>query len=395
MTTERARRITIAAGDDVDEFLFDQGLTDGLPVVPPTPERVERMLAQTRRDPLEEMAVLPPNLAPLTVEKVAINAVMAGCKPEYFPTVLAGVEAIADEQFALHGVGATTMGGSPVLIVNGPVRERIGVNCAQNALGQGHRANATIGRAVRLVIRNVAGHRPGGTERATIGWPGKYTMCFGEWEERAPTWRPLHVERAFDPGDSVITAITQSGGPSQLIDESSRSAKALAGSIGLKVRGNSTRASRHGGRWWWWCRRSTTTPWPPTAGARTTCAAAFRRSAGGRCATWWRTIGWADSRRFGWRSSPLPAAAPHPRRRRRGPSRRDGRPHPEVPGRRDDPHRRGGGRRREVHVDLRSPGGHGLRQQEDRRSGLNGAMLREADPRRPNLRAAAGNGERR
>ncbi len=237
MTTERARRITIAAGDDVEEFLFDQGLTDGLPVVPPTPERVERMLAETRRDPLEEMAVLPPNLAPLTVEKVAINAVMAGCKPEYFPTVLAGVEAIADERFGLHGVGATTMGGSPVLIINGPVRERIGVNCAQNALGQGHRANATIGRAVRLVIRNVAGHRPGGTERATIGWPGKYTMCFGEWEERAPTWRPLHVERGFDPGDSVITAVTQSGGPSQLIDESSRSAKALAGSIGLKVRG--------------------------------------------------------------------------------------------------------------------------------------------------------------
>jgi hypothetical protein len=237
LTIGRAREITIAAGDDVDEFLFDQGLTDGLPVVPPTPARVERMLAETRRDPLEELAVLPPNLAPVTVEKVAINAVMAGCKPEYFPVVLAGLEAIADDKFNLHGDGATTMGGAPVLIVNGPVRERIGINCAQNALGQGNRANATIGRAVRLVIRNVAGHRPGGTERAAIGWPGKYTLCFGEWEERAPTWRPLHVERGFEREDSVITAITQTGGPTQMIDETSRTAKALAGSIGLKVRG--------------------------------------------------------------------------------------------------------------------------------------------------------------
>lgn len=233
----RAREIMIAGGDDVDEFLYDQGLTDGLPVIPPTPERVEAMLAQTERAPLEEMAVLPPNMAPLTVEKVAINAVMAGCKPEYFPVVLAGVEAIADPNFGLHGSGATTMGGSPVLIVNGPVRDRIGINSGQNALGQGNRANATIGRAVRLVIRNVAGHRPGGTERAALGWPGKYTMCFGEWEERAPDWTPLHIERGFEPGDSVITAITQSGGPTQVSDHTSRTAKALAGSIALKVLG--------------------------------------------------------------------------------------------------------------------------------------------------------------
>ena len=232
-----ARRITIGAGDDVDEFLFDQGLTDGLPVVPPTPERVLAMLAHTRRSPAEEFAVLPPNLAPVTVEKVAINAVLAGCKPEYFPVVLAGVEAIADDQYNLHGAGATTMGGAPVLIVNGPIRDAIGMNSGQNALGQGNRANATIGRAVRLVIRNVAGHRPGGTERATIGWPGKLTLCFAEAEERAATWTPLHVERGFQPQDSVITAITQTAGPTQLVDDTSRTARALAGSIALKVRG--------------------------------------------------------------------------------------------------------------------------------------------------------------
>ena len=117
------------------------------------------------------------------------------------------------------------------------MRDRIGLNYRQNAIGQGRRANATIGRAIRLMIRNVAGHRPGGTERATIGWPGKYTICFGEWEERAPTWTPLHVERGFEREDSVLTAIIQTGGPTQMIDETSRTAKALAGSIGLKLRG--------------------------------------------------------------------------------------------------------------------------------------------------------------
>ena len=210
-------------------------MTDGLPVLPPTPERVVRMLEYTRRDPQEEIAVLPPNLAPLTIEKVAINAVMAGCKPEYFPVVLAATEAVADDRLNVHGAMATTMGGTPVLIVNGPVREQIGINSGQGALGQGFRANASIGRAVRLVVRNIGGHRPGGTERSAIGWPGKYTLCFGEAEEVASSWTPLHVERGFQPQDSVVTAVIQTGGPSQVIDETSRTAEALAGSIGLKA----------------------------------------------------------------------------------------------------------------------------------------------------------------
>ena len=228
-------RIGVKPSDDVYELLYEQGVTDGLPVMPPTPERVVRMLETTARDPREQIAVLPPNLAPLTVEKVAINAVMAGCRPEYFPTVLAATEAIADERFNVHGAMATTMSGTPVLVINGPIREEIGVHSGQGALGQGFRANATIGRAVRLVIRNVGGHRPGGTERATMGWPGKYTLCFGEAEERASTWTPLHVERGFAPKDSVVTAIIQTGGPSQVIDEVSRTPEALAGSIGLKA----------------------------------------------------------------------------------------------------------------------------------------------------------------
>lgn len=230
-----ARRIEIGQDEDVYELLYEHGVTDGLPVMPPTPERVVRMLEYTSRDAQEEIAVLPPNLAPLTIEKVAINAVLAGCKPEYFPVVLAATEALADDRFNAHGALATTMGGSPVVIVNGPVRGQIGMNSGQGALGQGNRANATIGRAVRLVARNIGGHQPGGTERSTIGWPGKYTLCFAEAEERAPTWTPLHVERGFQAEDSVVTVVCQTAGPSQVIDETSRTARALAGSIGLKA----------------------------------------------------------------------------------------------------------------------------------------------------------------
>jgi len=231
----RARRIEVGADEDVFELLYEQGVTDGLPVIPPTPERVIRMLEYTRRDPQEEVTVLAPNMAPLTIEKIAIGAVMAGCKPEYFPVVLAGTEAIATPEFNIHGAMASTIGSSPVLIVNGPVRNLIGMNSGQGALGQGNRANATIGRAVRLVIRNVGGHRPGGTERATFGWPGKYTLCFAEAEERAPSWSPLHVERGFSPDDSVVTAIMQSAGPSQVVDQYSRTARAIGGSIGIKA----------------------------------------------------------------------------------------------------------------------------------------------------------------
>jgi hypothetical protein len=231
----RARRIEIASHDDVHEFLFDRGLTDGLPVVPPTPERVMRMLGGTKRDPQEVVAIVPPNLAPATVEKVAINAVMAGCKPEYLPVVIAAIEAMCTDEYNAHGVFATTMGAAPVLVVNGPVRHRIGMNMGIGALGQGSRANASIGRAVRLVVRNVGGATPGGTERSTLGNPMKFTMCFAEWEERSP-WEPLHVERGFAPEDSVVTVFTSTG-LSQVVDQTSRTARGLAGSLGMTMEG--------------------------------------------------------------------------------------------------------------------------------------------------------------
>lgn len=230
----RARKIEIAPADDVHEFLFDQGFTDGLPVVPPTPERVLRMLGGTRRDSQEVIAEMPPNYAPATVEKIAINAVLAGCKPEYLPVVIATIEAICNKTFNIHGVNATTMGAAPVMIVNGPIRDRIGMNKGLGVLGQGTRANAAIGRAVRLAIRNIGGAKPGGTERSTLGNPMKFTMCFPEWEERSP-WEPLHVERGFAPEDSVVTVFAMSSGPALCVDQSSRTAKQLAGSFGLSM----------------------------------------------------------------------------------------------------------------------------------------------------------------
>ena len=228
----RARRIEVGAGDDEVELMFDLGFSDGLPLVPPTPERVLRMLAGTRRDAQEVVATVPPNMGEATVEKVAVNAVMAGCRPEYLPVVIACLEAVCTDAFNIHGVMATTMGASPVIVVNGPVRERLGMNMKLGALGQGSRANATIGRALRLAIRNIGGARPGGTERSTLGNPMKFTMCFPEWEERNP-WTPLHVERGFAAGDSVVTAFAMSSGPTLIVDQDARNGAHLAGSFGL------------------------------------------------------------------------------------------------------------------------------------------------------------------
>jgi len=227
----RARKVEVGSLDDEFEFMFEQGFTDGLPVVPPTPERVVRMLSGTSRNPQDLVAVLPPNMGEATVEKVAINAVMAGCKPEYLPVVIAALEAMATDEFNVHGVMATTMGAAPVIVVNGPIRERIGMNMKMGALGQGNRANATIGRAVRLAVRNVGGARPGGTERSTMGNPMKFTMCFAEWEERSD-WVPLHVERGFAVEDSVVTVLCMTSGPTLMVDQTSRNGSQLAGSLG-------------------------------------------------------------------------------------------------------------------------------------------------------------------
>lgn len=229
-----SRRIEIppAAGDEF-EFLADRGLTDGLPVVPPSEARVIAMLDATTRDASDVVAHVPPNLTPATVEKVAINAVMAGCRPEYFPVVLATVEAACTDEFNLHGVLATTYFAGPVIVVNGPIRHEIGINTGRNALGQGTRANATIGRALQLVVRNLGGGRPGEVDMATLGQPGKFTFCFGENEEES-AWPPLHVERGFTAAQSTVTMFAGEG-PRAVRDERSRHPRSLAASLGLAL----------------------------------------------------------------------------------------------------------------------------------------------------------------
>jgi len=220
--------------DDLEAW-FERGVTDGLPVVPPSRARVDAMLAATRRGRGELVAEVPPNFGRATVEKLAVNAVMAGCRPEYFPVVLAAVEAACDPVFNLHGQSGTTNAASPLIIVNGPVRQRLGVNCAAGVFGPGYRANATIGRALRLVMINLGGTRAGGIAMSTMGHPGRYTYCIGEHEEVSP-WEPLHVERGFTAADSTVTLLSGES-PFMVNDHLSRSAAQLVASLGWSAAG--------------------------------------------------------------------------------------------------------------------------------------------------------------
>ena len=200
----QSRSIELTEDDDPIEVTYDRGWSDGLPVVPPTDLRITRMLAGTTRRATDIVGLIPPNLVECSVEKVAINAVLAGSKPEYFPVVLATVEAALKPEFSMHGLLATLWFSGPVIIVNGPVTKRIGMNSGGNALGQGNRANATIGRALQLLIRNVGGGIPGEIDRSVLGNPGKYTFCFAE-DESDPNWTPLNVSLGASDGSSSVT----------------------------------------------------------------------------------------------------------------------------------------------------------------------------------------------
>jgi hypothetical protein len=236
----RSRRLELAALEDEVEALFERGWSDGLPVVPPTEARVLRMLEGTHRAPDEVVAVVPPQLVPCTVEKVAINAVMAGCRPEYLPIVLAAVEAACTDSFNIHGLLCTTYFSGPLVIVNGPLAGRIGMNGGHNVLGQGNRANSTIGRALQLVIRNVGGGRPGkhGIDRAAFGSPGKVGWSICENEAELPAgWVPLSVEAGHAAGVDTV-ALFAGHGPSAVVDQLSRTAEDLIGAFVRKVMSN-------------------------------------------------------------------------------------------------------------------------------------------------------------
>ncbi len=219
-----ARPIELAADADAMEACFDRGWTDGLPVVPPTPARVLDMLEGTRRAPGEVVGLIPPNRVECTVEKVAINAVMAGCKPEYLPVVLATVEAALLPEFNLHGIVATTNACGPVVMVNGPIARAIGMNSQGNVFGQGNRANATIGRALQLLARNVGGGRPGEIDRAVFGNPGKYTFCFAEDEDAL--WGSYAASLGYPKAASTVTLFAGDG-ITPIIDHMSRTPEDL------------------------------------------------------------------------------------------------------------------------------------------------------------------------
>ncbi|MFQ5898564.1 MAG: hypothetical protein ACE5JN_09990 [Candidatus Methylomirabilia bacterium] len=191
---------------DAIEELYSRGFTDGLPVVPPTLSRVERAIAAAGRAGGELIGLVAPRFGRATVEKIAVNAVMAGCRPEYLAVVIAGVQAICDDAFDLLGISGTTDAVAPFFLINGPVRKALDINCGAGVFGPGWRANATIGRALRLVWVNIGGAKPGIISMSTFGHPGRYTYCIGENEEENP-WEPFHVEQGFRHSDSTISAL--------------------------------------------------------------------------------------------------------------------------------------------------------------------------------------------
>ena len=231
----QSRLLSVADDIDIHEYMAEQRIGDGLPLVPPTPARVERMLAATNRDPSELIGEIPPNYAPATVEKIAINAVLSGAPTEALPVIIAAVRAASADRFPLHGTIASTDGISPMMIVNGPIRKRLGMNWGLNALGQGNRANMTVGRALRLVLRNVGGAREGEIDQTILGGAHKFTLTFAEHEDASP-WQPLHVEHGWARDDDVVTLLPVIGGPRVCVDEYSRTARALAGSLAMAFR---------------------------------------------------------------------------------------------------------------------------------------------------------------
>ena len=188
---------TVSGPDDLDafqEFVLAQGWGDGLPALPATRARVERILGRARPD--EVVATLAPRQGIATLETIAANAALAGAAPEHLPVIVAAIRALSDPRFNLFAIQTTTHPCTPLIIVNGPIARGLGISGGPNALGNGHRANAVIGRSVRLVLQNAGGARPGSTDRATQGHPGKFSYCLAENEAVSP-WEPLSVERGF------------------------------------------------------------------------------------------------------------------------------------------------------------------------------------------------------
>ena len=237
---ELAAAMSAPAGTDDIEEMFERGWTDGLPVVPPTQDRVEAMLRGC--DGRVSLGLVPPDLGEATLERVAACAVLAGCRPACFPVVVAAAQAALDPAFNLHGQAVTTQPAGQLVVVNGPVREAIGLNSGMGALGPGFRANLTIGRALRLLVTLTGGGMPGKLDRSTQGQMGKVGFCVAEDEEVSP-WEPLHAERGFQPAQSVVTLIG-SDAPLSISDHRSRTPEDLAWVLAWAA------ASQWSTNWW-------------------------------------------------------------------------------------------------------------------------------------------------
>ncbi|MBI4507829.1 MAG: hypothetical protein HY691_20045 [Chloroflexi bacterium] len=210
-----AERITFSGYVDWLEEAYRRRWSDGLPVVPPTEDLVRAMLAAVDRDPQEVVGEIPPRYGIATVEKLAINSVMGGCKPEYFPVVLAAVEAMLAPEFNLNGVQVTTHCGEPLVILSGPIVDELEINTGHAVFGNGARANGTIGRAIKLILWNLGGSYPGEPDKTTFAHPGKWSFCIGEAREANP-WLPIHVERGL-PGDADAVTVISCEGPQSIL----------------------------------------------------------------------------------------------------------------------------------------------------------------------------------
>jgi hypothetical protein len=229
-----SRRVSAADFAEAMELCEQKGWTDGLPVVPPTGERVAAMLRAANLAPDHQLAFIKDREVPITAEKVAINAVLAGCRPEYMPVVAAAVEALGDPRFGFHGPSTSTNGGAIFMLVNGPIARRLGINAGDNLFGPGFRANATIGRAIRLVMRNVTGSRPGELDRAALGHGGKYSYCIAENETDSP-WPPFHATRGLRPEQDAVTVFAALA-PHQYYNQVSSSPEGLLATACAQMR---------------------------------------------------------------------------------------------------------------------------------------------------------------
>src|SRR5579884_2184918 len=233
MASLTSRRYEVENLQDAIELYYRRGWTDGLPVIPPTEERVLEFLNSCGHDPADIIAVVPERRRTITAEKVAINAIMAGCLPAYAPVVVSAVEAMSQPEFTLHGNQNSTGGAAIMLIVNGPAVQDLKFATGINALGAPSRANATIGRAMHLIMMNVCDGRPGIFDKSTLGWPGDYSFCVAE-NEQCVAWAPLHVERGMPPDVSAVTVFAAEA-PHQITDNGTREPEPLLNKVAAKI----------------------------------------------------------------------------------------------------------------------------------------------------------------